>query len=114
MGFITLLGLSIRNAIMLMTHYEHLVGEEGYEWNLATVIQGARERVVPVVMTTAVTGLALLPLALSPTSAGSEIEGPMAIVILGGLVSSTLVTLLILPAAANRFAGFQTKNDPIT
>ncbi|MEJ6581133.1 MAG: efflux RND transporter permease subunit [Akkermansiaceae bacterium] len=112
-GFITLLGLSIRNAIMLMTHYEHLVVEEGFEWNLATVIQGARERVVPVVMTTAVTGLALLPLALSPTSAGREIEGPMAIVILGGLISSTLVTLLLLPAAANRFAGFKMKSESL-
>jgi Cu/Ag efflux pump CusA len=57
-------------------------------------------------MTTAVTGLALFPLALSPASAGREIEGPMAIVILGGLISSTLVTLLLLPALANRFAGF--------
>lgn len=110
-GFITLLGLSIRNAIMLMTHYEHLVNEEGSQWNLETAIQGARERVVPVVMTTAVTGLALLPLALSPASAGREIEGPMAIVILGGLISSTLVTLLLLPALANRFAEFGKREE---
>ncbi len=106
-GFITLLGLSVRNAIMLMTHYEHLVNEEGCQWGLETVIRGARERVIPVLMTTAVTGLALLPLALAPTTAGREVEGPMAIVILGGLISSTLVTLLVLPAATMRFGKFQ-------
>lgn len=106
-GFITLLGLSTRNAIMLMTHYEHLVAAEGAEWGLATVLRGARERVVPVVMTAAVTGLAILPLALQPNTAGREIEGPMAVVILGGLVSSTLLTLLVLPALAHRFARFE-------
>lgn len=106
LGFITLLGLSTRNAIMLMTHFERLVVGERMQWNLETVLLGSRERVVPVVMTAAVTGLALLPLAMQPNSAGREIEGPMAIVILGGLVSSTLMTLLILPALAHRFAEF--------
>ncbi|KAF0094345.1 MAG: heavy metal efflux pump cobalt-zinc-cadmium [Puniceicoccaceae bacterium 5H] len=106
-GFITLLGLSTRNAIMLMTHYEHLVTQEGVPWGLEAVLRGARERVVPVIMTAAVAGLAILPLALQPTSAGREIEGPMAVVILGGLVSSTLVTLFILPALAHRFARFE-------
>lgn len=67
------------------------------------VLRGARERLVPVVMTTAVTGLALLPLALSPQSPGSEVEGPMALVILGGLISSTLMTLLVMPVLAGRF-----------
>ncbi|MBK1883215.1 efflux RND transporter permease subunit [Luteolibacter pohnpeiensis] len=102
-GFITLLGLSLRNGIMLMTHYEHLIRVEGCDWNLSTVLRGARERLVPVIMTTAVTGLALLPLALSPQSPGSEVEGPMALVILGGLISSTLMTLLVMPVLAGRF-----------
>jgi Cu/Ag efflux pump CusA len=102
-GFITLLGLSVRNSIMLMTHYDHLMKEERCEWSLEAAIRGASERVVPVLMTTVVTGLALLPLAISPDTAGREVEGPMAIVILGGLISSTIVTLLVLPVAAWRF-----------
>ncbi|MBB5350766.1 CzcA family heavy metal efflux pump [Haloferula luteola] len=106
-GLVTLFGLGVRNSIMLMSHYEHLVLHEGHEWNLTTAIQGARERLVPVLMTTAVTGLALLPLALHPTTAGREVEGPMAIVILGGLTLSTVVTLLILPVAAHHFARFR-------
>ncbi|GAA5483600.1 efflux RND transporter permease subunit [Haloferula sargassicola] len=106
-GFVTLLGLGVRNSIMLMSHYEHLVRHEGRPWQLETVLRGARERLVPVLMTTAVTGLALLPLALHPATAGREVEGPMAIVILGGLVVSTGVTLLVLPVAAHRFARFE-------
>lgn len=113
-GFITLLGLSMRNSIMLMTHYDHLVRKENRDWGLHTVLCGARERVVPVVMTAAVTGLAIVPLALNPSSAGREIEGPMAVVILGGLVSTTLVTLFILPAMVHRFGDFRDQMDGST
>jgi CzcA family heavy metal efflux pump len=105
-GLITLFGVSTRNAIMMLSHYEHLVNREGAEWNTATAIRGAGERLIPVLMTAMVTGLALLPIALKPQSAGQEIEGPMAIVILGGLISSTALNLLLLPALAARFARF--------
>ena len=106
-GLVALFGISTRNAIMMISHYEHLVLSEGLPWNRETAIRGAGERLIPVLMTALVTALALLPIALKPTAAGQEIEGPMAIVILGGLVSSTLLTLLLLPALAERFARFQ-------
>jgi CzcA family heavy metal efflux pump len=110
-GMITLFGVSTRNAIMLLAHYQHLVVAEGADWNLQTAIRGASERLIPVVMTALVTALALLPIALNPQAAGQEIEGPMAIVILGGLISSTLLNLLLLPALAVKFARFS-KSTP--
>ena len=103
MGFVTLFGITLRNSIMLVSHYEHLVHREGLVWNAATAIQGASERLVPILMTALVTGLALLPLALLSGEPGNEIEGPMAIVILGGLVTSTLLNLLVLPVLAARY-----------
>lgn len=105
-GMVTLFGISTRNAIMMLSHYEHLVTVDGASWNLETAIRGAGERMIPVLMTAMVTALALLPIALKPQAAGQEIEGPMAIVILGGLVSSTLLNLLLLPALALRFGSF--------
>jgi Cu/Ag efflux pump CusA len=111
-GLVALFGISARNAIMLLSHYEHLVLSEGLPWNRETAIRGAGERLIPVLMTALVTALALIPIALKPTAAGQEIEGPMAIVILGGLVSSTLLTLLLLPALAERFARFH-REDPL-
>jgi CzcA family heavy metal efflux pump len=105
-GFVTLFGISMRNSIMLLSHYEHLVLEEGAEWNLETVVRGAGERVMPILMTALVTGLGLLPLALGSGEAGREIEGPMAIVILGGLASSTALNLLVLPALCAWLARF--------
>ncbi|MEK7954056.1 efflux RND transporter permease subunit [Luteolibacter soli] len=105
-GFVALFGISARNAIMMISHYEHLVLDEGLPWNRETAIRGAGERLIPVLMTALVTALVLIPIALRPTAAGQEIEGPMAIVILGGLISSTLLTLLLLPALAERFAHF--------
>lgn len=102
-GFVTLFGITTRNAIMLISHYDHLVRIEGRMWNLSTAIQGASERLVPILMTALVTGLGLLPLALGSGEAGREIEGPMAIVILGGLVTSTALNLLILPTLATRY-----------
>lgn len=105
-GFVTLFGITLRNSIMLVSHYEHLVGEEGAGWGLETAIRGASERLAPILMTALVTGLGLLPLALASGTAGREIEGPMAIVILGGLFTSTALNLLVLPTLALRFGRF--------
>jgi Cu/Ag efflux pump CusA len=96
-GFVTLFGITTRNSIMLLSHYEHLVSVEGREWNAATAVLGASERLVPILITALVTALGLLPLALGSGEAGREIEGPMAVVILGGLVTSTALNLLVLP-----------------
>lgn len=109
-GFITLFGITMRNSIMLISHYEHLVKFESKEWNLETAILGSSERLMPILMTALVTGLGLLPLAIGSGSAGKEIEGPLAIVILGGLTTSTLLNLLVLPALSLRFGRF-TKNN---
>jgi CzcA family heavy metal efflux pump len=103
-GLVTVFGISARNAILLLAHYEHLVAIEHAPWDMDTVLRGANERLVPIFMTAAVTALALAPLALSFRRPGEEIEGPMAITVLGGLVSSTLLNLLVLPALAERFA----------
>ncbi|MEI6861006.1 MAG: efflux RND transporter permease subunit, partial [Verrucomicrobiota bacterium] len=81
--------------------------EEGREWNLETAIHGASERLIPIMMTALVTALGLLPLALGSGEAGREIEGPMAQVILGGLISSTVLNLLVLPTLALRWAKWQ-------
>ena len=97
-GFVTLFGIAARNAILLISHVDHLVAEEGEPWGLATVLRATRERVTPILMTALVTGLGLAPLALEAGSAGREVQGPMAAVILGGLVTSTLMSLLLLPA----------------
>jgi Cu/Ag efflux pump CusA len=82
------------------------VQQEGQTWNLATAIRGASERLVPIMMTATVTALGLLPLALHSGEAGCEIEGPMAVVILGGLATSTALNLLVLPTLSLRFARF--------
>jgi Cu/Ag efflux pump CusA len=102
-GLVTVFGVSARNAILQLAHYEHLVEVEGAAWSLDTVIRGANERLVPILMTAAVTALGLAPLALGLHQPGQEIEGPMAITVLGGLVSSTLLNLLVLPALAFRY-----------
>ncbi len=96
-GFVTLLGVAARNAILLLAHTQQLA-DEGHEWSLATVIHATQERVTPILMTALVTALGLLPLALATGQSGREIQGPMAIVILGGLITSTLMSLLVLPA----------------
>lgn len=103
-GFVTLFGITTRNSIMLISHYDHLVQVEGAPWNFETVIRGASERLIPILMTALVTALGLLPLALGSGEAGKEIEGPMAIVILGGLITSTVLNLLILPPLALQYA----------
>jgi CzcA family heavy metal efflux pump len=99
-GFVALFGMAARNTILLVSHYDHLVREERLPWNLQTALRGAEERLTPVLLTSVLTALALLPVALQLHEPGHEIEGPMAIVILGGLVSSTLVSLLLIPPLA--------------
>lgn len=105
-GFVTLIGISLRNSIMLISHYDHLVHVDRLPWDTATAMRGASGRLVPILMTALVTSLALLPLATSSGAPGNEIEGPMAIVILGGLVTSTLLNLVVLPALALRYGRF--------
>ena len=104
-GLVTVFGVSARNAILLLAHYEHLVEAEGAPWNGETILRGAQERLVPILMTAAVTALGLMPLALGANQPGQEIEGPMAITVLGGLITSTMLNLLVLPALAERFGG---------
>ena len=106
-GFVTLFGITMRNSIMMISHYDHLVRIEGMTWGAEAALRGATERLVPVLMTALVTGLGLLPLALGGGEAGREIEGPMAVVILGGLITSTLLNLLLLPALALRYGKFE-------
>jgi CzcA family heavy metal efflux pump len=102
-GLVTVFGISARNAILQLAHYEHLVEVEGGTWDVALVIRGANERFVPILMTAAVTALGLAPLAFGINRPGQEIEGPMAITVLGGLLSSTLLNLFVLPALAQRY-----------
>jgi CzcA family heavy metal efflux pump len=103
-GLVTVFGISARNAILQLAHYEHLIEIEAAPWNMQTVLRGANERLIPILMTAAVTALGLAPLAFSMTHPGQEIEGPMAVAVLGGLVSSTFLNLLVLPALAHRFS----------
>jgi len=97
-GFVTLFGISARNAILLVSHADQLVEREGLPWSPETLLHAVRERVTPILMTALVTAFGLAPLALESGQAGREVQGPMAMVILGGLISSLLLTLLLLPA----------------
>jgi len=105
-GFVTIFGITLRNSIMLISHYQHLVEVEGMSWGREAAIRGAQERLVPILMTALVTALGLLPLVLTSGAPGNEIEGPMAQVILGGLITSTALNLLVLPTMALRFGRF--------
>ncbi len=102
-GLVTVFGISARNSILLLAHYEHMVLVEGRSWSLETVLAGASERLVPILMTAAVTALGLVPLAVGLHRPGQEIEGPMAVTVLGGLASSTLLNLVLLPVLAERW-----------
>ena len=110
-GFVTLFGITTRNSIMMLSHFEHLVRHEGETWGIHAVIRGASERLTPVLMTAIVTALGLLPLALGSGQPGKEIEGPMAVVILGGLFTSTALNLLVLPTLALRYGRFERELD---
>jgi CzcA family heavy metal efflux pump len=102
-GFLTVLGIVARNGIMLISHYQHLEHLEGERFGPALVLRGARERLVPILMTVLTTGLALIPLIVTGAIPGQEIEHPMAIVILGGLISATLLNLFVVPVLYLRF-----------
>lgn len=110
-GFVTLFGITLRNAIMMVSHYDLLTDSEGHSWTFETAIAGATDRLAPILMTTLATALGLLPLALGSGEPGREIEGPMAIVILGGLISSAALNLLVLPSIALRFGRFGNGQD---
>jgi CzcA family heavy metal efflux pump len=102
-GFITLFGIATRNGIMLVSHIQHLMQEEGVVDLREAVERGARERLVPILMTAMAAGLALIPLALGSGQSGSEIQTPMAIVILCGLTTSTLLNMFVVPTLYLRF-----------
>jgi CzcA family heavy metal efflux pump len=106
-GFVTLFGITVRNSIMLISHYQHLVSIEGAGWNIDTAVRGARERLPSILMTALVTALAMLPIAVDSDNPGREIMGPMAAIIIGGLASSTLLNLLILPVLMLNFGRFE-------
>jgi len=103
-GFLTVMGIAARNGILLINHCQHLERNEGEHFGRPLVMQGASERLSPILMTTLATGLALVPLVVMGNVPGHEIEHPMAVVILGGLVTSTLLNLFIVPSLYLRFA----------
>ena len=112
-GFLTVLGIAARNGIIMINHFQHLERFEGAAFGMGLVLRGAGERLRPILMTTGAAGLAILPLVIFGDLPGHEIEYPMAVVILGGLVTSTLLNLFILPAFYLRFgrgAGLSAKS----
>jgi Cu/Ag efflux pump CusA len=111
-GFLTVFGIAARNGILLVNHYQHLEDVEGYPFGIELVLRGSRERLAPILMTALATGLALVPLVISGEIPGAEIEYPMAIVILGGLVTSTLLNLFLVPTLYLRF-GRQHSHAPV-
>lgn len=106
-GFLTVLGISARNGILMVHHFQHLELEEGMEFGPELVLRGAKERLAPILMTAATTALALVPLAIAGQIPGYEIEHPMAVVILGGLITATLLNLLVFPSLYLRFGGIR-------
>jgi CzcA family heavy metal efflux pump len=110
-GFVTVFGLAVRHSLVLIRHYQHLEEQEGEPWAPELVLRGTRERLAPIVMTAITTGLALVPLVLAGDMPGLEIVHPIAVVILGGLVTSTLLTLFVVPVLYWRF-GVGTRPEP--
>ena len=102
-GFLTVLGIAARNGIIMINHFQHLERYEGEAFGMGLVLRGAGERLRPILMTTGAAGLAILPPVIFGNLPGHEIEYPMAVVILGGLVTSTLLNLFISPAFYLRF-----------
>ena len=110
-GFITLFGIAVRNGILLINHYNHLMREEGVPLHDA-IIQGSMERLVPIMMTALCAALGLLPLALAGGEPGSELLAPLAIVTLGGLLSSTFLNLIVVPAGYSLVFGAAPAREP--
>lgn len=110
-GFVTLFGITVRNSIMLISHYQHLTAVEGRPWNMETAVQGAQERLPSILMTALVTALAMLPIAINSDNPGREIMGPMAAIIIGGLASSTLLNLLLLPTLLLHYGKFAPRDE---
>ena len=102
-GFFTVLGIAARNGILLINHFQHLERHEGETFGPELVLRGARERLSPILMTTLATALAVVPLVIAGNIPGHEIEHPLAVVILGGLVTSTLLNLFVVPSLYLRF-----------
>lgn len=102
-GLLTVFGIAARNGILMISHFQHLEREEGMKFGPELVMRGAQERLAPIIMTAVATGLAIVPLVIAGTIPGQEIEHPMAIVILGGLVTSTLLNLFIIPPLYLKF-----------
>ena len=111
-GFLTVLGIAARNGIMLISHYQHLEHREGMPFGRELIIRGAKERLAPILMTALATALALLPLAVAGSIPGHEIEHPMAVIILGGLVTSTLLNLFVVPFLYLRFGRPREQREP--
>ncbi|MGH8503623.1 MAG: efflux RND transporter permease subunit [Gammaproteobacteria bacterium] len=110
-GFVTLFGITVRNSIMLISHYQHLVADEGMTWGPETALRGAQERLTSILVTALVTALAMLPIAVDSDNPGREIMGPMAAVIIGGLASSTVLNLLIMPTIMLRYGRFERRYE---
>ena len=102
-GFLTVFGIAARNGILMINHFQHLEREEGVPFGRDLVMRGASERLAPIMMTALATGLAIVPLAVAGNIPGHEIEHPMALVILGGLFTATLLNLFIIPSLYLRF-----------
>ena len=103
-GFVTVLGIAARNGIMLLSHYRHLETAENQPFGVPMILRGAEERLAPILMTASCAALALLPLVVKGNIPGHEIEYPMAAVILGGLATSTVLNLFLMPALYLRYA----------
>jgi Cu/Ag efflux pump CusA len=108
-GFITLFGIATRNGVMMVAHIQSLAKHEHIDDALTAVKRGAMERLIPILMTALAAGLALVPLALSAGEPGSEIQAPMAVVILFGLLSSTVLNMIVVPALYLRFGSVTQK-----
>jgi Cu/Ag efflux pump CusA len=108
-GFFTVFGIAARNGILLINHCQHLEREEGETFGADMVLRAARERLSPILMTSLATGLALVPLVVFGQRPGQEIEHPLAVVILGGLVTSTLLNLFVTPSLYLRFGKARAK-----
>src|SRR5262249_13026166 len=110
-GFVTLFGITTRNSIMMVSHFEHLVHQEGESWGLNAAVRGASERLTPVLMTALVTALGLLPLGMGRGQEEKKSKAPMAIVILGGLGPSPVLNLLVPPPLALRYGRFEQTDE---